>query len=53
MTTPAGSPRWARYLEIGSRIEGDDCFYPDDDMLGVTTEAGWHGAHKDGRPYKV
>ena len=41
----------ARYLEIGSRIEGDDSFYPDDDMLWITTEAGWHGAHKDGRPY--
>lgn len=43
----------ARYLEIGSRIDGDDCFYPDDDMMWITTEDGWHPAHKDGRPYKV
>lgn len=42
----------ACYLEIGNRIAGDDCFYPDDDMLWVTTEAGWHAAHKDGRPYE-
>ncbi len=41
----------ARYLEIGSRIDGDDCFYPDDDFMWITTEDGWHGAHKDGRPY--
>jgi len=46
------SDRSARYLEIGSRIEGDDCFYPDDDMLWITTENGWRTAHKDGRPYK-
>ena len=43
----------ARYLEIGNRIEGDDCFYPDDDMLWITTEAGWHAAHKDGKPYET
>ena len=42
-----------RYLEIGNRIEGDDCFYPDDDMLWVTTEKGWHAAHKDGKPYNT
>jgi len=41
----------ARYLEIGNRTEGDDCFYPDDDFMWVPTEDGWYGAHKDGRPY--
>jgi uncharacterized cupin superfamily protein len=46
------SSRLARYLEIGSRIEGDDCFYPEDDMLWITTESGWHAAHKGGKPYK-
>ena len=39
------------HVEIGSRIEGDDCFYPDDDMMWVPTEDGWYGAHKDGTPY--
>ncbi len=43
----------ARYLEIGSRIDGDDCFYPDDDFMWVPTEDGWYGAHKDGRPYST
>lgn len=40
-----------RILEIGNRTPGDDCFYPDDDMLWFYTEDGWHAAHKDGRPY--
>ena len=46
------SDRSARYLEIGCRMEGDDCFYPDDDMLWVTTEVGWHAAHKNGEAYE-
>jgi uncharacterized cupin superfamily protein len=41
----------ARYLEIGSRVEGDNAFYPDDDLLWVETEGGTIAAHKDGRPY--
>lgn len=45
------SARPARYLEIGTRNAGDDCFYPDDDILWVTTESGSHAAHKDGKPY--
>jgi uncharacterized cupin superfamily protein len=45
------SDRPARVLEIGSRIDGDDCFYPDNDFMWITTEDGWIGAHKDGRPY--
>lgn len=41
----------AVYLEIGSRMPGDDCFYPDDDLLWVELESGTIAAHKDGRPY--
>ena len=46
------SNRPARFLEIGSRIDGDGCFYPDDDMLWIDDEEGWHAAHKDGRSYE-
>jgi uncharacterized cupin superfamily protein len=42
----------AQYLEIGSRIEGDNAFYPDDDLLWVETEGGTIAAHKDGRRYE-
>ncbi len=42
----------ARYLEIGNRIEGDNAFYPDDDLLWVETEGGTIAAHKDGRRYE-
>ena len=45
------SDRPARLLVIGTRVPGDNCFYPDDDLLWVSTEAGHHAAHKDGRPY--
>ena len=39
------------YLEIGSRIDGDGCFYPDDDLMWIDLEDGWRGAHKDGTAY--
>ena len=42
----------ARYLEIGDRIDGDNAFYPDDDLLWVETEGGTIAAHKDGRRYE-
>jgi uncharacterized cupin superfamily protein len=45
------SNRPARLLVIGTRVPGDSCFYPDDDLLWVATEAGHHAAHKDGRRY--
>jgi uncharacterized cupin superfamily protein len=46
----SGAP--AQYLEIGSRIDGDNAFYPDDDLLWVETEGGTIAAHKDGRRYE-
>jgi len=42
----------AQYLEVGSRIDGDNAFYPDDDLLWVETEGGTIAAHKDGRHYE-
>ena len=41
----------ARYLEIGSRIQGDNAFYPDDDLMWGEDESGTFAAHKDGRRY--
>jgi uncharacterized cupin superfamily protein len=41
----------ARYLEVGERIERDNAFYPDDDVMWVETEDGVVAAHKDGRRY--
>ena len=41
----------ARYLEIGSRIEGDQAFYPDDNLMQGADEKGRFAAHKDGRRY--
>ena len=45
------SDKPARLLVIGTRVPGDNCFYPDDDLLWVETEAGGVAAHKDGRRY--
>jgi uncharacterized cupin superfamily protein len=45
------SDKPARLLVLGARVPGDDCFYPDDDLIWVETEAGSHAAHKDGRRY--
>ena len=41
----------ATYLEIGNRAEGDNAFYPDDDLRWVEDENGVFAAHKDGRRY--
>ncbi len=41
-----------QYLEVGNRIEGDNAFYPDDDLMWVETEGGTLAAHKDGRRYE-
>lgn len=45
------SQRPAKYLEVGNRIEGDNGFYPDDDLMWIETEDGHVAAHKDGRRY--
>jgi uncharacterized cupin superfamily protein len=42
----------AQYLEIGNRIDGDNAFYPDDDLMWVETESGMVAAHKDGTRYE-
>ena len=42
----------AQYLEIGNRIDGDNAFYPDDDLMWVETEGGTIAAHKDGTHYE-
>ena len=39
------------YLEVGNRIEGDNAFYPDDDLMWAEDEDGVYAAHKDGRRY--
>ena len=41
----------ATYLEIGNRTDGDNAFYPDDDLMWGEDENGAFGAHKDGRRY--
>ncbi len=41
----------ARYLEMGGRTDGDNAFYPDDDLMWGTDESGEFAAHKDGRRY--
>jgi uncharacterized cupin superfamily protein len=41
----------AVYLEIGNRIDGDNAFYPDDDLMWCDGGDGAYGAHKDGRRY--
>ena len=45
------SDRPARYLEVGNRIDGDNAFYPDDDLMWCEDENGVYAAHKDGRRY--
>ena len=45
------SDRPARDLEIGNRIDGDNAFYPDDDLMWVTLDGETFAAHKDGHRY--
>lgn len=40
-----------RFLEVGNRIDGDNAFYPDDDLRWCEDEEGVYAAHKDGRRY--
>lgn len=41
----------AKYLEVGNRIDGDNAFYPDDDLMWGFDEKGGYAAHKDGSRY--
>ena len=41
----------ATYLEVGNRVDGDNAFYPDDDLMWVEDEKGVYAAHKDGTRY--
>jgi uncharacterized cupin superfamily protein len=50
MINRSGAP--AQYLEIGNRIDGDNAFYPDDDLMWIETEGGTIAAHKDGKRYE-
>ena len=45
------SGKTTTYLEIGNRTEGDNAFYPDDDLMWGEDENGTFAAHKDGRRY--
>jgi uncharacterized cupin superfamily protein len=38
----------ATFLEVGTRVPGDNAFYPDEDLLWVEQESGRVAAHKDG-----
>lgn len=39
------------YLEIGDRTDGDEIFYPDDDLSARFVEGAWVFSRKDGTPY--
>jgi uncharacterized cupin superfamily protein len=41
----------ASYLEIGSRVDADLAYYPDDDLAWKVVGDDWVAQHKDGRPY--
>jgi uncharacterized cupin superfamily protein len=41
----------AVYLEIGNRLDGDNAFYSDDDLMWCDGGDGAYAAHKDGRRY--
>jgi len=38
-------------LEVGSRIDGDECVYPFDDLALERVDGDFAYAHKDGTPY--
>jgi uncharacterized cupin superfamily protein len=43
----------AKFIVMGSRVPGDQAFYPDDDLTWLATETGKRPVHKDGTPYPV
>jgi uncharacterized cupin superfamily protein len=44
-------PAGARLLVMGTRVPGDNAFYPDDDIAWLQTESGKVAVHKDGKAY--
>jgi uncharacterized cupin superfamily protein len=42
----------ASFIVLGSRVAGDNAFYPDDDFAWFHTEAGKRKVHKDGTAYE-
>jgi uncharacterized cupin superfamily protein len=43
----------ASFIVLGSRVAGDNAFYPDDDFAWFHTEAGKRRVHKDGTAYEA
>lgn len=41
----------AQYLEIGNRIDGDNAFYPDDDLVWVDVDGETRAVHRDMNVY--
>ena len=41
----------ALYLEVGDRTQGDQVFYPDDDLEAYTENSQWRFRHKNGEAY--
>lgn len=39
------------YLEMGNRVEGDEGFYPADDLIAFLDKGVWTWKHKDGSSY--
>jgi uncharacterized cupin superfamily protein len=39
------------YLEVGDRLPGDECSYPDDDLKAELVQGKWQFTRKDGTPY--
>lgn len=40
-----------RFIVVGSRVPGDNAFYPDDDVAWFADENKRSAVHKDGSPY--
>jgi uncharacterized cupin superfamily protein len=43
----------ASFIVLGSRMAGDNAFYPDDDFAWFHTEAGKRKVHKDGTAFEA
>jgi hypothetical protein len=36
---------------VGNRVDGDNCFYTDDDLVWCDDGSGEYAVHRDGRRY--